>query len=354
MNIRRGKLPGARKYVLYGVEGIGKSTFAAKFPDPIFIDTEDSTKEMDVARFDKPSSWEMLLQEVQYVVEHPDICKTLVIDTIDWAEKLCIKSVCARYQKSSIEAFDYGKGYTITYETFGGLLNLLGDVTEKGISVLLIGHATTKRQDLPEEFGSYDRWGLNLIDSPKCSNAKMVREWTDVLLFANYKTLVVAADDKGKKHKAQGGKRVMYTSHHPCWDAKNRLGLPEEMPLDYTPLAGYFSSPAVQTEEAPKEPAQPKVEPAEYKGNAVQPALKTVDEPAPLINLTGVPAVLAPLMLNDGVTEGEVRQTIVNEGYFTRDTPWKAMEESGFVDGWLVPNWSYIVYRIKESRGLPF
>jgi len=199
MKITRGKIPGAKKCVLYGPEGIGKSTLAAQFPAPLFIDTENGTKELDVARFDKPTSWEMLLQEVRYVLNSPDICKTLVVDTADWAEKLCIKAICDQHQKRGIESFDYGKGYTFVYEGFGELLNLLADVTERGIHVVLTAHAATKRREQPDEFGTYDCWGLKLIDSPKCSIANMVKEWADVLLFANYKTLVVAVDDKGKK-----------------------------------------------------------------------------------------------------------------------------------------------------------
>ena len=215
MNITRGKIPSAKKICVYGVEGVGKSTFAAHFPTPLFIDTEDSTKELDVARFDKPTSWEMLLQEVRYVIDHPEVCKTLIIDTLDWAEKLCIKSVCAKYQKNGLESFDYGRGYTFTYESFGELLNLLSEVTNRGIHVVLTAHAATKRREQPDEFGTYDCWGLKLIDSPKCSIANMVKEYVDILLFVNYKVMVVAADDKGKKHKAQGGKRIMYTAHHP-------------------------------------------------------------------------------------------------------------------------------------------
>lgn len=203
MNITRGKIPSAKKICVYGVEGVGKSTFAAHFPTPLFIDTEDSTKELDVARFDKPTSWEMLLQEVRYVIDHPEVCKTLIIDTLDWAEKLCIKSVCAKYQKNGLESFDYGRGYTFTYESFGELLNLLSEVTNRGIHVVLTAHAATKRREQPDEFGTYDCWGLKLIDSPKCSIANMVKEYVDILLFVNYKVMVVAADDKGKKHKAQ-------------------------------------------------------------------------------------------------------------------------------------------------------
>ena len=83
MKITKGIIPCAKKVVIYGPEGIGKSTFASQFPDPVFIDTEGSTNSMDVARLPKPTSWQMLLEEIQYVKDHPDVCKTLVIDTVD-------------------------------------------------------------------------------------------------------------------------------------------------------------------------------------------------------------------------------------------------------------------------------
>lgn len=66
MKMIRGKQPGAKKVVVYGPEGIGKSTFASKFPDPVFIDTEGSTKDMDVARTETLTSWTMLLKQVKY------------------------------------------------------------------------------------------------------------------------------------------------------------------------------------------------------------------------------------------------------------------------------------------------
>ena len=103
MKIIRGKQPSAKKIVVYGPEGIGKSTFASRFPDPVFIDTEGSTKDMDVARFEAPSSWQMILEQVRYVKAHPEICRTLVLDTADWAEMRCIDHICARYHKDGLE-----------------------------------------------------------------------------------------------------------------------------------------------------------------------------------------------------------------------------------------------------------
>ena len=91
--ITDGIVHGAIKAVVYGPEGIGKSTFASKFPNPLFIDTEGSTKKLNVKRLPKPTSWQMLKDEITDVInERP--CKTLVIDTADWAEHLCVESVC--------------------------------------------------------------------------------------------------------------------------------------------------------------------------------------------------------------------------------------------------------------------
>ena len=137
MEIITGKQATALKIVVYGPEGIGKSTFASKFPRPVFIDTEGSTKHMDVARTPRPTSWAMLMEQVRYFRDRPGEYATLVIDTADWAEQLCITDLCARSKKPGIEDFGYGKGYTYLAEDFGKLLNLLEEVVERGMNVLI-------------------------------------------------------------------------------------------------------------------------------------------------------------------------------------------------------------------------
>ena len=112
MRITSGKVIRPQKVVIYGAEGIGKSTLAAQFPNPLFIDTEGGTAQLDVRRIEKPGSFDELISVVNEVAADPDICKTLILDTADWAEQMCIAGVCAKYKKAGIEDFGYGKGYT--------------------------------------------------------------------------------------------------------------------------------------------------------------------------------------------------------------------------------------------------
>lgn len=375
MQITKGKRARAQKVVVYGPEGIGKSTFAAQFPETLFIDTEGSTDNMDVARLNKPSSYTMLKNEIAWVKANPTVCKTLVIDTIDWAESLVIADVCAQHGKKGIEDFSWGKGYTYTKEEMGRLLNLLSELVDLGINVVLTAHAQMRKFEQPDEMGSYDRWELKLGKKTSSQTAPLVKEWADMVLFANYKTVVMTADN-GKK-KATGGQRVLYTQHHPAWDAKNRHGLPEEMPFDYAGIAHIFNQAQPQPtpqpqqtvpEPAPQAPAQEQTPTAEPKAHSQSQTQETAQqssqvpdsltEPAPERqpyqepNLA-LPQALRDLMIQNQVTELEVQKAVAQKGYYPEDTP-VIMYDPGFIDGVLVGAWDQVFSMIKDNRVLPF
>ena len=235
--ITSGVVPKPQKVLLYGPEGIGKSSLAARFPSPLFIDTEGGSAHLDVRRLPSPSSWSMLLDEVAWVRDFPAECGgTLVVDTADWAESLCQEHVCARAGKSGIEDFSYGKGYVYVKEEFGKLLNLLSECCERGLNVCVTAHAQIVKFEQPDEMGAYDRWELKLA---RKHTAPMLKEWADAVLFLNYRSIVVR--DENGKAKAQNGKdRVMYATHAATWDAKNRWGLPDELPLDWAHIAPHI------------------------------------------------------------------------------------------------------------------
>ncbi len=357
--ITSGTLQKAQKVVIYGVEGIGKSTFASQFPQPLFIDTEGSTGRMNVNRLPKPTSWPILIDEIKWVIKQKN-CKTLIIDTADWAERLCIENVCQSRGKTGIEDFGYGNGYTYVSEEWGRFLNLLQDVIDvANINVVLTAHAILRKFEQPDEMGAYDRYELKLGKKTTNQTAPMTKEWADVVLFANYKTIVVSTDDKGKKNKARGGQRIMYTTHHPCWDAKNRYGLPEECPFDYEVIRPFIpdnllNNSQMQASQSNPQPMQtpPNNEPQMLdmtQGVGSGPVINTIDTPPVNDMYEGLPQSLVDLMKADGITTDQIKQTVVERGFFpptmeVKDYPIE------FIEQMLVAGWS----QFKDAMILPF
>ena len=358
---------GAQKIVFYGPEGIGKSSFAAQFPEPLFIDTEGSTRQMNVRRLPRPTSWSMLMQMIAEVAQNTDVCKTLVIDTVDWAERLCSEHVCQSAQKKSIEDFGYGKGYVLVKEEFGRMLNLLSDVVEKGINVVLTAHCILRKFERPDESGAYDRWELKLGNKTGSQISALVKEWSDLLLFANYKETIIESGDT-KRKKAYGGKRVMYTQHHPAWDAKNRYGLPPELPFDFTEIGFVLPNPPAECNPKSKEaeqkaekadPAEPEAPKATSSESKAEPKKATPKKPdakksepkakAAPDPYAGIPKALADLMKANNVTRDEIETAVSLRGYFPHGTPIENYPKE-FVDGCLVGAWQQVFNMVEEVR----
>ena len=179
LNISGGVIARPQKVVIYGAEGVGKTTLAAAFPEPLFIDTEGGTSHLNVRRIDKPQSWEELLADIDEVADTRGLCKTLVVDTADWAEQLAINHLLKTYKKAGIEDFGYGKGYVYLAEEFSRMLYALDGCIEAGIHVVITAHAKMRKFEQPDEMGAYDRWEMKLSKN----SAPLIKEWADLLLF---------------------------------------------------------------------------------------------------------------------------------------------------------------------------
>lgn len=336
MNITSGKVPKAQKVVVYGVEGIGKSTFASQFPDPLFIDTEDSTLHMDVKRFDKPTSWVMLMQQVQFVKENKP-CQTVVIDTIDWAEEICKRHLMHNNGWNAIDAEGYGRKFVALAKEMGSLLNLLSDVVDAGVNVVITAHAMLRKKEEPDEMGAYDRYELKL----EKKTAPLVKEWADAVLFANYKTTIIT-DSKTESKKATGGERKMYTTHRPAWDAKNRWTLPDELPFDYNQIATAFLGATQQPENT-----VPVVESQQVFTETVnEPPAENAESFAPERDIAisnQIPKALADLMAVNSVTTEEIMQIIYKGGFMPADTPLENVPDE---------LWNYFVSNWDKALGL--
>ena len=145
MNISRGPVRTAIRVGIYGTEGVGKTTFASQFPGAVFIDTEGSTSHMDVARFDRAESLAEIQDQLAYVLGHPDQIGTVVIDTVDWMEKLIFKAVCDEKKIQNIEDIGYGKGYVYAKQKMQQILELLDAIVARGVHVVMVCHSMIRK-----------------------------------------------------------------------------------------------------------------------------------------------------------------------------------------------------------------
>ena len=307
LQIKEGMVKRPLRVVIDGVEGVGKTTFASGFPNPLFIDLEKGTHSLNVRRTQVPETWTELMEIVRDVIANPSVCRTLVIDTGDWAEHLCEKDVCETQRVSGIESVGYGKGYTYLRETFAELLALLDKVIDAGVNVVMCCHTQIKKFELPDEQGSFDRYELKLSKQV----SPLVREWCDIQLFANFKTYVI--ETQNKQHKGTGGtRRVMYSNHTASWDAKNRHGLPDEMDFDFGQIAHLFESVPTPQKEKP------------------------IDK-------------LKALMEEAGITEDEIRKVVAGKGHYPAETPITEYTDK-FITGWLLKYWGQVTELLNKGR----
>lgn len=239
VNATKGVRPRLLKDVLYGPEKIGKSSWAAQAPRPIFLGAVRETRHIDVfARLPEPRNWRDLLDGIGVVLEEKHEGGTLVLDPLDWLEALIWREVLREHadehgqHPKTIEGYGYGKGYTTALDYWRKLLAALDHLQERrGMHILLLAHAkvaTFKNPSGPD----YDRWSMKLNDKA----AALVSEWAESIFFASYEDRTVG-DKLTRKTKAiTTGKvaRIMHTQRSASWNAGTRHpGMPPTLPLNF-------------------------------------------------------------------------------------------------------------------------
>ena len=235
-----------RRVMLYGVHGIGKSTFGAMAPNPVFIQTEDGLANIDASRFPLSESFDDVMAAVMALYTEDHDYQTVVVDSADWLEQLIWKEVVRRRPTTergrdvtSIEDYGFAKGYTYALEPWREVLDGLNALrNERGMMVILIAHAKIERFENPET-DAYDRY------SPRLNKhaSALLQEWCDEVLFATYKVHTKQTDEGFDKTRTRGigtGDRIIRTTERPAHMAKNRMDLPEEMPLEFATYAEHL------------------------------------------------------------------------------------------------------------------
>ncbi len=234
MKITKGKQQRAQRVVIYGVESVGKSTFAAQFPKPLFLDVEGGTAHLDTDRAEINSAIE--LDEALTACKSAEY-QSIIIDSADWAERLILEHMLVTDKKKSVEDYGYGKGFVMLAEKFARLLSVADQLITAGKNVVFIAHSKVQRVEPPDLMSAYDRFELKLTKQ----SAPLLKEWADELWFFKFKTKTVESES-GRSKGIGGKERIILTTHSAAYDAKTRSGLAEELPMAWGSVAHLFVS----------------------------------------------------------------------------------------------------------------
>ena len=239
--VQTGKAQRPPRIMIYGTEGIGKSQLASRTPRPIFIQTEDGLGEIDCHKFPLARTYaevDAALEEL--AVEEHDY-QTVVIDSLDWLERLIFDALCEAYGVKSIEKVDggYGRGYVHALSYWRRIIDRLTALRDqRDMMVLLLAHAKVEKFEDPEA-PTYDRY------SPRLNKhaTGLLQEWSDAVLFAT-RRIVTKSEEAGFNRTRSvaaglgkdGGERVLRCVGGPSCIAKNRYGLDAEIPLAWDAL----------------------------------------------------------------------------------------------------------------------
>jgi hypothetical protein len=243
--VKSGKTPAPRRVMVYGTQGIGKSTFAACAPKPIFLQTEDGLGEIDCDKFPLVTNFNEAMGALSELYTEPHPYQSVVVDSLDWLERLIFAEVCRKRNVENIEEIGYAKGYVFALTQWREFLEGLAALrNDRGMTALLIAHARIERFENPET-EAYDRYVPRLHKLA----AALIQEWCDEVLFATYKVYTKQSDEGFNRKRTQGigsGERIVRTQERPAHVAKNRLNLPEELPLDWNVYAQYLANEKAQ------------------------------------------------------------------------------------------------------------
>jgi AAA domain len=230
-----GRINRPQRGIIYGVEGVGKTALATECPQPVLIDTESGSHQYSCQRITVGND-RQLEEAIHALLTESNEFMTVIIDSVDWAERYLLSRICRDKKVESISDFPHGTGYVLLRESFEKFLTTLDGFIRLGKHVILVGHAQVKTVQLPGISDPFERFELKLDKR----NSDTATEWADFQLFLNWDIRTSKSRD-GSVRAVGGHERLIYPAHTVSCDAKNRLGLIDPVKCAYGPIAGLFN-----------------------------------------------------------------------------------------------------------------
>lgn len=237
-----------RRLMIYGQDGIGKSTFAAQAPKPLFIQTELGLSDIKgVKALPRCRTFLEFASYIKQIHEADSVpFESLVIDGTTGLTPLVNQQAVADYNAEngkSIDAFEaipYGAGPSWALKVWRLILDRLEEINiDKDIWVILVGHVQIEPFKNPAG-DNYDHYVPKLEKTASAA----VREWCDEYFFAT-QVVHTTTDGKGfqERKKAVGnGDRVLKTAGAAAFLAKRRIQMPDTIPLSWSAYMEYVEA----------------------------------------------------------------------------------------------------------------
>lgn len=237
------------RILIYGPEGVGKTSYGAYAPNPIFLPVEEGLTGMpEVPSFDLIRNFDALQEAMVFLADEPHDFQTAVLDSLDWLERLVWDEACRRNKWESISSPGYGEGYARALEIWRLVLDMFEAIRhDRKMAFVFIAHAAIVNYKDPEN-PAYDVFQPKLHVSGKGVGANpLIAEAVDAIFFLN-KSATVTKDKipGGKKDapntraRAVGGQqRTIRTDGEAAFKAKNRWNMPASIVLPADPKLSF-------------------------------------------------------------------------------------------------------------------
>ena len=210
--------------LLYGPTKFGKSKICSQAESALFLETEPGLNSLEV--FKLPiGTWDELLAAAKELADGKHAFKTVIIDTVDNAYRMCAEYMCKKFKVEHESDLEYGKGYAMVNNEFFRVLNKLALLP---YGLFLISHSQEKEID--GRTGKFTKIVPTLPDKAR----KLVLGLVDIILFCDFEPTKDADGNPGYK-------RVLRTKPSTRYEAGDRTDrLPEVIDFDFGAFVAAF------------------------------------------------------------------------------------------------------------------
>jgi len=246
--------PQAPVLTIVGFPGVGKSTLAALFPNPIFVQAENATSVFETWPEEKQPAFfselpppnkkrevrpsEVLLAQLRELATEEHDFKTVVIDAVTTLHTLLETEVIEfdpnGAQNIGEAAGGFNKGYLQVAALHGKIRSACEHLRRKGMTIVFLAHSGIAKVKNRPDAADYATWSLDMHEASR----KIYVATSDAVLYLKAREFVMGHEEnkKGQTTKygrvTNTGERVLIASSDGTIgyvDAKNRYKLPEEM-----------------------------------------------------------------------------------------------------------------------------